>query len=351
MCARGEHCIGPRTTRAGAPRRSGPGAGGVPAVAGDAGAPGAGDDVGAAAAYGAGAGDVAGLVLAEEAPTGAIPARFAADAAEPGARLRVFGYPGSPARETGMWVEVDLKGEVGGLMIQAESRSDQSVKAQPGYSGSPVWDHSRGEAVGLLHAAPFADEPERDAYLLRPLAVAEAWEQQFDYLLVPENPYRGLEPFTAEHAPVFFGRDTDIAALTALVRDQPVVVVVGPSGVGKSSLVQAGLIPALQRRQRWSVALVRPGQDPWLRLAAGLLHAHNGPEAQVTLEQSRCESDRLHADGFAPLARFLRSEDRPLLVVVDQLEECWPLTDTRIKTCSTCCFRSPMTSRPRRGSS
>ena len=101
----------------------------------------------------------------------------------------------------------------------------------------------------------------------------EAWEQQFDYLLVPENPYRGLEPFTAEHAPVFFGRDTDIAALTALVRDQPVVVVVGPSGVGKSSLVRAGLIPALQRRQRWSVALVRPGQDPWLRLAAGLLHA------------------------------------------------------------------------------
>ena len=96
---------------------------------------------------------------------------------------------------------------------------------------------------------------------------------------------------------------------------------VGPSGVGKSSLVRAGLIPALQRRQRWSVALVRPGQDPWLRLAAGLLHAHNGPEAQVTLEQSRREIDRLHAEGLAPLARFLRSEDRPLLVVVDQLEE------------------------------
>ena len=270
---------------------------------------------------GAGAGDVAGLMLTEEAPVGAAPARFAAAAAEPGARLRVFGYPGSPAREAGMWVEVDLKGEVGGLMIQVESRSDQTVKAQPGYSGSPVWDHSPGEAVGLLHAAPFADESERDAYLLPPLAVAQAWEQQFDYLLVPENPYRGLEPFTAEHAAVFFGRDADIEALTALVGNQPVVVVVGPSGVGKSSLVRAGLIPALQQHQPWSVALVRPGQDPWLRLAAGLLHAQHGPEAQVTLEQSRRESDQLHADGFAPLARFLRSENRPLLVVVDQLEE------------------------------
>ena len=72
---------------------------------------------------------------------------------------------------------------------------------------------------------------------------------------------------------MFFGRDDDIAALAVRVRAQPVVVVVGPSGVGKSSLVQAGLIPALQQEQRWSVALVRPGQDPWLRLAAGLLIA------------------------------------------------------------------------------
>ena len=58
-----------------------------------------------------------------------------------------------------------------------------------------------------------------------------------------------------------FGRDADIAALTARVRGRPLVVVVGPSGVGNSSLVQAGLIPALleQRggRWRWS-ALARP---------------------------------------------------------------------------------------------
>ena len=137
---------------------------------------------------------------------------------------------------------------------------------------------STGEAVGLLQVAPFADEPERDAYLLPPLVIAGAWEEPFDYLLVPENPYRGLETFTAEHAALFFGRDADIAALTERVRRQPVVVVVGPSGVGKSSLVQAGLVPALEQKQRWSVALVRPGQDPWLRLAAGLLNAQHGRE-------------------------------------------------------------------------
>ena len=269
---------------------------------------------------GTGGGDIAGLLLTEEAPAGATPARFSAAAREPRTSLRAFGYPGSPAREIGMWVDVDLKGTVGGQLLQVESRSDQTVKAQPGYSGSPVWVDKTGEAVGLLQAAPFADEPERDAYLLPPLAVAQAWEEPFDYLLVPANPYRGLESFTAEHAAMFFGREADIAALTARVRAQPVVVVTGPSGVGKSSLVQAGLIPALQREQRWSVALVRPGEDPWPRLAAGLLRAQHGRET-VTLDESRREVDRLREEGFGPVARFLRSENRPLLVVADQFEE------------------------------
>jgi WD40 repeat protein len=195
------------------------------------------------------------------------------------------------------------------------------VKAQPGFSGSPVWNHATGAAVGLLKAAPFPDEGERDAYLVLPRTVAQAWEAQFDYLLVPENPFRGLEPFKAEHAGLFFGRDADIAALTARVLSQPVVIIVGPSGVGKSSLVQAGLIPALRQHHQWSVALIRPGQDPWHRLAVGLLHIQHGADAVVTLDESVHEIDRLRREGLHSVARFLRSEDRPLLVVVDQFEE------------------------------
>src|SRR5262249_14599057 len=154
------------------------------------------------------------------------------------------------------------------------------------------------------------------------------------YLLVPPNPYRGLEPFTAAHSDVFFGRDEDIRALTERVLGQPVVLVVGPSGVGKSSVVQAGLVPRLQAAQRWSVALVRPGQDPWHRLAAGLLRAQRvsevdggpvdsgladrgladggRPAARTDIER---EIQRLRHEGFGPAARYLRSIGRPLLVV------------------------------------
>ena len=268
-----------------------------------------------------GGGDVAGLLLTEKAPDGATPARFAAVPPDPGTSLRVFGYPGFPLRETGSWVDVELKGAVGGQLIQVESRGGDTVKAQPGYSGSPVWAAGSGEAVGLLEIAPPGDEPEHDAYLLKPAAIAAAWEAPFDYLLIPESPYRGLEPFTAEHAAVFFGRDDDIHALAARVSARPVTIVVGPSGVGKSSLVQAGLIPALLRQQQWTVVLVRPGLDPWPRLAVALLRAQRGPAAEVTLEESQREIDQLRSTGFGAVAEFLRSENRPLLVVVDQFEE------------------------------
>jgi len=120
---------------------------------------------------------------------------------------------------------------------------------------------------------------------------------------------------------MFFGRDADTAALTSRVRAQPVVVVAGPSGVGKSSLVQAGLVPALQAERRWSVALARPGGDPWLRLAAALLRVQRSQQSEVSLGEARREVGRLRREGFSPVARFLRSQDRPLLVVVDQFEE------------------------------
>ena len=53
----------------------------------------------------------------------------------------------------GAFVDVGLKGQVGGQMLQVESYRDQTVKAQPGFSGSPVWNPATGEAAGLLHAA------------------------------------------------------------------------------------------------------------------------------------------------------------------------------------------------------
>ncbi len=60
---------------------------------------------------------------------------------------------------------------------------------------------------------------------------------------------------------------------------QPLVAVVGVSGSGKSSVVQAGLLPVLRRRGGWSVAIVRPGPEPWRSLAGCLLEQIEGEPA------------------------------------------------------------------------
>src|SRR5271170_1031559 len=97
-------------------------------------------------------------------------------------------------------------------------------------------------------------------------------------------PYRGLEPFHEEDAAFFCGRDEAISELVARVQEHSFVAVVGPSGSGKSSLVFAGLVPAL-RKQRlttmWDVVTLRPGASPLRALAAAFGSAPDnaGPAA------------------------------------------------------------------------
>src|SRR5271167_4870691 len=111
-----------------------------------------------------------------------------------------------------------------------------------------------------------------------------------------ENPFRGLQIFDFEHAPIFHGRTKAIGrvleALEAQVRAQrPFVLVVGASGSGKSSLMRAGVLPLLTQPEtiegvglwRWSVT--RPGAggsggDCFDALAAALLEPHGLPLLQ-----------------------------------------------------------------------
>jgi len=77
----------------------------------------------------------------------------------------------------------------------------------------------------------------------------------------PVCPYRGLQPYDAEHADTFFGREDDLAACLRRLRDSGVLAVVGPSGVGKSSLVRAGVVAALTSSDT-PVLLTTPGARP-----------------------------------------------------------------------------------------
>jgi DNA-binding SARP family transcriptional activator/WD40 repeat protein len=82
-------------------------------------------------------------------------------------------------------------------------------------------------------------------------------------------PYRGLRPFDTEDADFFFGRDRAVAEAIARLDTSPLLVVAGPSGSGKSSLVRAGLLPQLARRGR-AAAVLTPGPDPMAALQAAI---------------------------------------------------------------------------------
>ena len=90
------------------------------------------------------------------------------------------------------------------------------------------------------------------------------------------NPFPGLRPFESNETHLFFGRDGQSEELLRRLKRTRFLAVVGTSGSGKSSLVRAGLLPALQgglmasAGSDWRIAILRPGGDPIGNLARAL---------------------------------------------------------------------------------
>lgn len=138
---------------------------------------------------------------------------------------------------------------------------------------------------------------------------------------LPEgNPYRGLLPFGAEHRALFFGRAAEIGTVLDRLRSEPLVVIAGDSGVGKSSLCAAGVLPrivegALGEGRVWSTSRLAPGRHPVAALATALAEASGGEEDTLTARIREAP---------ASLGRDLRRRlgaSRGHLFYVDQLEE------------------------------
>ncbi|MBI5959085.1 MAG: protein kinase [Chloroflexi bacterium] len=146
------------------------------------------------------------------------------------------------------------------------------------------------------------------------------------------NPYKGLRPFEEADASDFFGRALLIEKLIDRFKEpgdiSRFLAVIGPSGSGKSSVVKAGLIPALRKgalpnSKGWYMAQMVPGPDPFRELATALLGFAVNPPANL-LELLR--TDQL---ALAEAVEFILppGDENCLLLTIDQFEEVFTLVE------------------------
>ena len=151
-----------------------------------------------------------------------------------------------------------------------------------------------------------------------------------------QNPYPGLRPFEQEDSDFFFGREFHTEELLRRLGSTRFVAVVGTSGSGKSSLVRAGLLPALYGDMlavgsHWSIAIFRPGDDP-IKAMADELHRKislsNG-EGNDDFRRAMLETTlRRSSFGlFEAGAQAKLKERENLLLIVDQFEEVFRFQD------------------------
>lgn len=150
-------------------------------------------------------------------------------------------------------------------------------------------------------------------------------------LLTAKNPYKGLRAFQQADAVDFYGRTTLIERLLARLKepseDHDFLAIVGPSGSGKSSVVKAGLLPAIRRgmldeAREWYITEIVPGTHPLEELEAALLGLATSDVPNL-LQQLREDTRGV----IRAVKRILPDENTRLVLLIDQFEEVFTLVD------------------------
>jgi hypothetical protein len=155
----------------------------------------------------------------------------------------------------------------------------------------------------------------------------------------PTCPYPGLTNFNPEDAALFFGREAVVQRLEVSVTTRSLTILVGASGSGKSSVVLAGLAPRLHAHGLWRFTHFRigiePSKSPFLALARALVPLYVESETDTDrlkntkqLAQSLQNGELQLSDVLADCRR--RNNNKRILLIADQFEEVFALTDTEM---------------------
>lgn len=247
-------------------------------------------------------------------------------------RCRLYGYGKSLEGLTGGAAEyIGTFGDEHNRLFRLESKA----LAEEGFSGGALFSEELKAVVAIqTEKGRGRFGPTQDTIFCLPLyRMAECWPPLRELIgwkvLSEHDPYVGLQTFTQEDADLFYGRGTMIDKMINKVSDSPFLAVLGPSGSGKSSVVRAGLLPALKNdalpdSSEWLYLIIKPNDRPLDTLAAALNKSQGGDLGELA-DLRRMLSDNERALLLAAdMARAENPEAR-LVLVIDQFEELWTL--------------------------
>jgi hypothetical protein len=206
-----------------------------------------------------------------------------------------------------------------GGLVNGHSLTDQVNRQLKGELQQPLFESSGAEIVltrtsGSAQAVP---SPGRST-----LDRLKGWRYRF-------CPFPGLAPFEMHHADLFFGREAITQSLINQTQSAPFCALVGASGIGKTSILQAGLRASLVKpranvRSQWQVRYLSLGSAPLQDLATAFVDDHSVGISRAEQLQRAEQLLRQGVGGFMQLLQALvetsMGSDTHMVLIVDQLE-------------------------------
>ncbi|HBL12148.1 MAG TPA: hypothetical protein DD379_12205 [Cyanobacteria bacterium UBA11162] len=260
--------------------------------------------------------DVAILRLQESLPSEAKPLPLGTSANIKGHKVSTFGFTKDKPLEgmpgTGI-VDGELNNEKGCPQIQLTS-----TQITKGFSGAPVIDEQTHRVVGMVTEffSPDKYSKLRDTAFITPSRVLREICPFLEFQDI--CPYQGLSAFTEKKAAFFYGREELVKKMVGSLRRHPsFLAVVGSSGSGKSSVVQAGLIPKLRRGEvsgfnNSTIITLRPSDE--------------GSPLKALLQAFwRVSVGGTEADFWGQIQDYLQQRENRTVLYIDQFEELFAL--------------------------
>jgi len=219
-----------------------------------------------------------------------------------------------------------------------------------GFSGAPVWDEENNGIIGIIVAKKkwIQDEKEliKESYLITEsymipsstILEVDEFKKYLGSYIRPRNPYKGLNSFGEKDSQFYFGRNDEVSKVMSklsLNSKYRFFSIIGISGVGKSSFLNAGLIPILKNNFEYTVISLRPSSNPFEEMASKLIEHLEEDKTQHAKKTRKMQEDfstTENISGIRDQLKVISKEISPVIIIIDQFEELFTNSSKKVQS-------------------